>query len=113
MTEPVESKWSCEYCTYKNFPSSLKCTMCRGPKPLLNEDIYRLHGSNTDINERELSTNLSGIAAGPCENRGNGKWSCEACTYLNLAKDHLCSQCGTPKPFDNYTSKHQKKKKTI
>lgn len=34
-------KWSCEYCTYENFPSSLKCTMCMGQKPLLNEDIYR------------------------------------------------------------------------
>lgn len=34
-------KWSCEYCTYENFPSSLKCTMCMGQKPLLNEDIFR------------------------------------------------------------------------
>lgn len=34
-------KWACEYCTYENFPSSLKCTMCKGQKPLLNEDIFR------------------------------------------------------------------------
>lgn len=60
MTEPpADVKWSCEYCTYKNFPSSLKCTMCRGPKPYLNEDIFRLHGS--DVNgERDINTNLSG-----------------------------------------------------
>ncbi|RZF43517.1 hypothetical protein LSTR_LSTR013041 [Laodelphax striatellus] len=35
-------KWTCEYCTFANFPSALKCTMCRGAKPLLNENIFRL-----------------------------------------------------------------------
>ena len=25
-------KWSCDYCTYENYPSSLKCVMCRAPK---------------------------------------------------------------------------------
>lgn len=98
-----EQKWACEYCTYKNFQSSLKCTMCRGPKPLLNEDIYRLHVS--DNSEREINTNLSGIASGPCENRSNGNWSCEACTYLNAVKDNVCSQCGTPIPFEKHIGK--------
>lgn len=36
------SKWICEYCTYENYPSALKCTMCRGAKPLLGENIFRL-----------------------------------------------------------------------
>lgn len=34
-------KWKCEICTYENYPSSLKCTMCQASKPLLNEDIFR------------------------------------------------------------------------
>lgn len=95
MSEPSETKWSCEYCTYENFPSSLKCTMCRGPRPFVSEDIYRLHGS-----ERSLSnTNLPGLAAGPCENKVNrGKWSCEICMYVNQSKDQLCSQCSNPAP---------------
>jgi len=37
----TEDKWICEYCTYENYQSSLKCTMCKGQKPLLNEDIFR------------------------------------------------------------------------
>lgn len=37
----------CEYCTYANYPSSLKCTMCQGSKPLLNEDIFRLNRNTT------------------------------------------------------------------
>lgn len=36
-----DNKWACEYCTYENFPSGIKCTMCGGPRPF--EDIYRLH----------------------------------------------------------------------
>lgn len=39
--DDTTKKWMCEYCTYENFQSSLKCTMCKGPKPLLNEDIFR------------------------------------------------------------------------
>lgn len=67
--------------------------MCRGPKPFLNEDIFRLHGSDVS-GERDINTNLSGIASGPCETRSNGKWSCESCTYLNTSREQVCSQCG-------------------
>ncbi|CAH1122135.1 unnamed protein product [Ceutorhynchus assimilis] len=35
-------KWSCEYCTYENYPSAIKCTMCCGLRPF--ENIYRLSG---------------------------------------------------------------------
>lgn len=47
-------KWVCEYCTFENYASSLKCTMCRGSKPLLNEDIFRLSPVT------ESSSNLPG-----------------------------------------------------
>ncbi|ODN01147.1 Ubiquitin thioesterase trabid [Orchesella cincta] len=34
-------KWECEYCTYKNWPSAIRCTMCRSCKPpkLIEEGI--------------------------------------------------------------------------
>ncbi|XP_060646164.1 ubiquitin thioesterase trabid [Drosophila nasuta] len=41
-TSDKAQKWKCETCTYENYPSSLKCTMCQASKPLLNEDIFRL-----------------------------------------------------------------------
>lgn len=40
-TSDKGQKWKCEICTYENYPSSLKCTMCQASKPLLNEDIFR------------------------------------------------------------------------
>ncbi|XP_071871871.1 ubiquitin thioesterase trabid isoform X2 [Bombus fervidus] len=102
--EEQESKWTCEYCTYENWPSSLKCTMCRGAKPLLGEDIYRL---------RDPSPQRSGsnVASGPvthlsptdsynlsCQNVPLGKWSCAMCTYLNYQNTTRCVQCGNRKP---------------
>lgn len=63
------SKWSCEYCTYENFQSSVKCTMCRGSKPFISEDIYRLHGDES-------------AASGPCEYQTNSD-ALDDCNYLN------------------------------
>ncbi|KAK9878143.1 hypothetical protein WA026_021158 [Henosepilachna vigintioctopunctata] len=80
-----EKKWSCEYCTYENYPSALKCTMCRGPRPFMSEDIYSLH----DIDDK------SNTAAGPCDNKSNrGKWQCQTCTFINPSKEQICGQCG-------------------
>ncbi|KAG7324779.1 hypothetical protein KOW79_011095 [Hemibagrus wyckioides] len=31
MTDP-RMKWACEYCTYENWPSAIKCTMCRASR---------------------------------------------------------------------------------
>ncbi|KAJ3643383.1 hypothetical protein Zmor_026097 [Zophobas morio] len=80
-----DAKWACEYCTYENYPSSIKCTMCRGPKPFVSEDIYRLHGSDD-----KLTSN----AAGPCDNKSKRKWLCEACTFTNPSREQMCQQCG-------------------
>lgn len=63
-----ESKWVCEYCTYENWPSSLKCTMCRGAKPLLGEDIYRLR----DLSPQRSSSN---VASGPVDSYNLGLYS--------------------------------------
>ncbi|XP_015594248.1 ubiquitin thioesterase trabid isoform X2 [Cephus cinctus] len=116
--EETEAKWTCEYCTYENFPSSLKCTMCRGAKPLLGEDIYRL---------RDPSPQRSGsnVASGPAPNISHstdsynlcpqnysqnlpsgGKWSCEMCTYLNYQNTTRCGQCDNRKTTNNVQSIH-------
>lgn len=75
--------------------------MCRGAKPLLNEDIYRLR-ENISVNEIS-NMNLLSLATGPCDpiltnTAGVGKWMCEACTYTNSVKDHFCTQCRNVKP---------------
>jgi len=107
--EETEQKWTCEYCTYENWPSSLKCTMCRGAKPLLGEDIYRLR----DPSPQRGSSN---VASGPVpqisptdnfisQNYSQnlpsaGKWACNMCTYLNYQNATRCVQCGNRKSMN-------------
>ncbi|KAG7492644.1 hypothetical protein MATL_G00016820 [Megalops atlanticus] len=43
MTE-LGVKWACEYCTYENWPSAIKCTMCRAPRPsgtIITEEPFK------------------------------------------------------------------------
>ncbi|XP_048126021.1 LOW QUALITY PROTEIN: ubiquitin thioesterase ZRANB1-like [Alosa alosa] len=38
-------KWACEYCTYENWPSAIKCTMCRAQRPggpIITEEPYKI-----------------------------------------------------------------------
>lgn len=106
------SKWICEYCTYENWPSSLKCTMCRGSKPLLGEDIYRLRdqnpqrsGSNDASGPVPLSssTDLCNFSLQNIHSQNvpsGGNWSCELCTYLNYNNAIRCIQCNSKKPVN-------------
>lgn len=104
MSDATEQKWTCEYCTYENYPSSIKCTMCRGPKPFVTEDIYRLHGKDEKFTS---NVSLSGSATGSCETKSKRrKWSCETCTFVNSSKDQICIQCGTP-PSISATNLHE------
>lgn len=117
-SEETQSKWNCEYCTYENWPSSLKCTMCRGTKPLLGEDIYRLR----DPSPQRSSSN---VASGPVPHISHttdsynlspqnysqnlpscGKWSCDACTYMNYQNASRCVQCSNRKPANHTQSMH-------
>ena len=49
----VKKKWMCDYCTYSNWPSSSKCTMCRGNKPVSGtENIFSaVNNSNNQRGE--------------------------------------------------------------
>lgn len=87
MSDTQQPKWICEYCTYENYPSSIKCTMCKGAKPYVSEDIYQLHGKDEKYSS---NTSLSGLAAAACENKPKrGKWSCETCTFLNPSREQV------------------------
>jgi ubiquitin thioesterase ZRANB1 len=41
-------KWACKYCTYKNWPSAIKCTMCGAQKPtgIIAEDPFKSDSSD-------------------------------------------------------------------
>ncbi|KAG8224407.1 hypothetical protein J437_LFUL004013 [Ladona fulva] len=94
-------KWVCEYCTFENWPSSLKCTMCRASKQptliaeaICHQDIYQLQGECAPHPLVSPSPDDNPTAPGE---RSNGKWACSKCTYLNWPRAVNCSECLTPR----------------
>jgi len=91
---PGQKKWCCEYCTYLNWSSTLKCTMCRATRPVRviapddtgnigRQDIYQL-GSTSPPPD---------ICGGDLQ----GKWACHMCSYHNYPRSLRCTQCLTPR----------------
>ncbi|XP_061767669.1 ubiquitin thioesterase Zranb1-like isoform X2 [Nerophis ophidion] len=115
MTELVV-KWACEYCTFENWPSAIKCTMCRAQRPsggaIITEEPFKstpaLDASLHQWDPAELSNSSSQegssllicpdssarprvrVADGPAT---SSKWSCHMCTYLNWPRAIRCTQC--------------------
>lgn len=113
MTEQ-RVKWICDYCTYENWPSAIKCTMCRAQRsrgPIITEEPYK-HGPDRDsalewdsprpesdssllicpdssARPRVRSPSMAEIAS---------KWSCQICTYLNWPRAIRCTQCLCQRP---------------
>ena len=101
MNDGAESgcKWTCNFCTYENFPATKKCTMCFKSRSsslisdTLNEeqDIYKMAPLvKTPVVHEAKSSSTGGIVEG-------SKWVCEFCTYANWAKSTKCVQCLNPK----------------
>ncbi|XP_056893051.1 ubiquitin thioesterase ZRANB1 isoform X2 [Takifugu flavidus] len=113
MTEQ-RIKWVCDYCTYENWPSAIKCTMCRAQRsrgPIITEEPYKLSSDldpslewgsprtesgssllicpDSSARPRVRSTNMVEIA---------NKWSCQICTYLNWPRAIRCTQCLCQRP---------------
>ncbi|TMW39912.1 hypothetical protein DOY81_015005 [Sarcophaga bullata] len=126
-----QQKWTCDYCTYENFPSAIKCTMCKGVKPMVNEDIFRLsppqisyendgeaaRGAVADVIDVEPSSfnaysssqrdTQNSVEAATEENDTSNKWSCKMCTYLNWPRSLRCVQCYTKRGVALDTSPSQ------
>lgn len=107
-------KWSCEYCTYENWPSAIKCTMCRAQRPMgsiiteevLSGDTGPRSGHHWDPVCCDLlicpdsSTRARVHPVESCER--SSKWSCAACTFQNWPRAIRCTQCQSPRsPADS------------
>ncbi|XP_062858813.1 ubiquitin thioesterase zranb1 [Trichomycterus rosablanca] len=129
MTD-LHKKWACDYCTYENWPSAIKCTMCRAQQPsptIISEEISQFkggtrHGDDSGtsgliicpdssarprvrpLRPSEVSSNASGWQQNEDHNDKNrqhaGRWSCSACTYENWAETRRCAVCQHPWPND-------------
>ncbi|XP_075999641.1 ubiquitin thioesterase ZRANB1 isoform X2 [Genypterus blacodes] len=108
MTEQ-KVKWACDYCTYENWPSASKCTMCRAQRsrgPIITEEPYKISpsldaGLEWDPPRTESGSSLlicPDSSARPrvrstCTASAASKWSCQMCTYLNWPRAIRCTQC--------------------
>ncbi|XP_066525722.1 ubiquitin thioesterase zranb1-B isoform X2 [Hoplias malabaricus] len=105
MTD-FQPKWSCEYCTYENWPSAIKCTMCRAQRPtapIITEEPFK---SSTSLHSH-LYPSQEGSSVLICPDSSarprvkisdeapetTSKWSCHMCTYLNWPRAIRCTQC--------------------
>ncbi|XP_015038759.2 ubiquitin thioesterase trabid [Drosophila pseudoobscura] len=116
-TKDEAQKWKCEICTYENYPSSLKCTMCQASKALLSEDIFRLSPAQESSSiPEEAASGLAAVEPTPTPTStcytlqsqqsqqpqlrqsnvvDSEKWECKVCTYLNWPRSVRCVQCCT------------------
>ncbi|CAH6793246.1 Zranb1 [Phodopus roborovskii] len=101
-------KWACEYCTYENWPSAIKCTMCRAQRPsgtIITEDPFK-SGSSDVGRDWDPSSTEGGSSPLICPDssarprvkssysmENTNKWSCHMCTYLNWPRAIRCTQC--------------------
>uniref|UniRef100_A0A8C6U2Y1 ubiquitinyl hydrolase 1 n=1 Tax=Neogobius melanostomus TaxID=47308 RepID=A0A8C6U2Y1_9GOBI len=85
----LAAKWACEYCTYENWPSAIKCTMCRAQRPKLSNSPTQ-GGSSLLICPDSSARPRVRIADVP---ETSSKWSCHMCTYLNWPRAIRCTQC--------------------
>ncbi|XP_061564231.1 ubiquitin thioesterase ZRANB1 isoform X2 [Cololabis saira] len=113
MTEQ-RVKWACEYCTYENWPSSIKCTMCRALRlrgPIITEEPYKNSPDRDPNLEWDPPRTESGRSLLICPDSSArprvrsssiveiaNKWSCQMCTYLNWPRAIRCTQCLCQRP---------------
>ncbi|TRY82764.1 hypothetical protein DNTS_031673 [Danionella cerebrum] len=95
-------KWSCDYCTYENWPSAIKCTMCRAQRhnaPIITEEPFK---SSSSLGPTQGGSTLLICPDSSARPRvritdelpeTSSKWSCHMCTYLNWPRAIRCTQC--------------------
>ncbi|KTF80577.1 hypothetical protein cypCar_00038771 [Cyprinus carpio] len=91
-------KWSCQVCTFLNWPSAIRCTQCRSVRQRVCSPTETPQMSRT------------GPAVDPCEeyndrNRLNTRaqcWTCSACSSENCPKSSRCVVCDHPRPNDAF-----------
>jgi len=98
-------KWHCDYCTYHNWSTAAKCTMCRAQKPvslLQGQDIYSLDRGPSPPPDHNNLFNLDALNLGKQQLPAPSeelllKWSCPSCTYHNYSRAVRCTQCLSPR----------------
>ncbi|XP_071521663.1 ubiquitin thioesterase trabid isoform X2 [Panulirus ornatus] len=84
------NKWPCGRCTYLNFASAVRCTMCSVPR-----SPHLIVEAGADI--YQLAPPSSRPPESPPPPQEGDKWLCHLCTYRNYPRSLRCTQCRTPR----------------
>ncbi|KAI3422586.1 hypothetical protein GPALN_013086 [Globodera pallida] len=103
-TEPKPSqKWTCAYCTYRNWEAGLKCVICCQPRnrPMIIEEIGAIEdfSKNLSFGSTTMSTTAPpALSSDRLVEDAAPRWSCPSCTYLNCRRTKRCVICDTERP---------------
>lgn len=98
----LASKWSCQMCTYLNWPRAVRCTqcLCQRPKSCSPTDYPQTSSSNAGCRPA-LHSPVDTCEEYNDRNRLNTHqqhWTCTSCTYQNWPQTVKCVVCDHPKP---------------
>lgn len=105
-------KWDCPTCTYLNWSSSPKCTLCGSPRPadiIPKSTIAKLKlqtqatlssnkgGGNHSASAlpSEWKPGVGPVPRSPNMSSNAIKWRCSVCTYHNWPNTTTCTMCRT------------------
>lgn len=98
-------KWSCDYCTYLNWPTAVRCVMCRAsrqgnPTQEIINDTGKSDGELSRSSSDEIICPDDGAhhEASKRKSPFDSKWACLSCTYHNPVKNDICVMCSTKRP---------------
>ena len=98
-------KWSCDYCTYLNWPTAVRCVMCRASKQGNStqekiEDSGKAEGELSRSSSDEIICPDDGAhhQASKKKSAFDSRWACLSCTYNNPSKNDVCVMCNAKKP---------------
>jgi len=92
-----EDEWACLTCTFMNRGDSALCEMCLAPKSgglTISQSASAPSASATamsDADSKDVDVNADEEFDVP------EVWSCETCTFLNVASQNQCDMCGSKK----------------
>ena len=88
----LASKWDCPTCTYLNWTSSLKCTLCGCHRPV----EITPKATVAKIKSHTLNS-LCSKSLGDSKAPQTSRWNCKECTFGNWPNASACIMCCTPR----------------
>ena len=97
------NKWDCPTCTYLNWSSSLKCSLCGCPRsfevtPKATVAKIKSHTQNSLCITKSSPSSVLPTSISSIETCPGDKWICSVCTYKNTLKASVCTMCRCVRP---------------